>query len=110
MSELLRIERSELESILATAETRMMEAKYGKTIESQKRRKIYDFIEEYQREHGISPALDVIAAQIGKSLGTTSYHIGVMAAKGILSRDETTKGIQLNPEYARGVYVKVSAQ
>jgi SOS-response transcriptional repressor LexA len=99
------------ESAVTTETPRMpMEAKYGKSIEPQKHRKVYDFIEQYQKDHGTSPHLQLIADGCGIARATISNHIKVMEKNGYLSRDETRTGIRLNPEYARGVYVKVSAQ
>jgi DNA-binding MarR family transcriptional regulator len=94
MSELTRIERSELESIIAGAEmNRMpMEAKYGKSIEPQKHRKVYDFIEQYQKDHGTSPHLQLIADGCGIARATISNHIKVMEKNGIPVSRRNTNG------------------
>lgn len=112
MSDLERIERHELQTIITEAETRMLEAKYGKAMPSQRWRQIYDFIEQFERDHGFCPSFEQIGAGVGlSSLATVSKHIAGMSEKGIIVKKyNEPRSIKLNPEYARGMYVKVSAQ
>lgn len=86
----------------------MTEPKYGHALPTKRQREIFDFIEVFQREHGVTPSLRRIALHIGvHSLGTVQRHIERMTNQGVLVREKNSKSFKISEQFSRGVYVKV---
>lgn len=64
---------------------------------------IVTFVREYNREHGFSPTLDEIAAEMGVSKVTIFEHLKALERKGAVVRTyHKARSVELAPELARG--------
>lgn len=61
-----------------------------------RQKQIFDFIKKYINTYGISPTFEEIARHIKKSFSTTYEHVDTMIKKGVLSKNNTTRGIEIN--------------
>jgi SOS-response transcriptional repressor LexA len=86
----------------------MTEPKYGDALPTKRQREIFDFIEAYQRENGVTPSLRKIATHIGvHSRGTVRKHLERMKDQGVLQREKNSKSFKISEQFSKGVYVKV---
>jgi len=68
-----------------------------------KQLRIVEFIREYDREHGFSPTLDEMAAELGVSKVTIFEHLKALERKGAIARVyHKSRSVELAPELARG--------
>lgn len=67
-----------------------------------KQLQVVDFIRQYNREHGLSPTLDEIAAELGVSKVTIFEHLKALERKGAVQRAyHQARSVELAPELAR---------
>jgi len=68
-----------------------------------KQLEVVEFVREYGREHGFSPTLEEIAAEMGVSKVTVFEHLKALERKGAVVRSyHKARSVELAPELARG--------
>ena len=64
---------------------------------TKKQKEIFDFIESYNKRHGVSPTFEEISKHIGKAFSTVHEHVEALIEKGfLLKNSNASRGIELN--------------
>jgi repressor LexA len=67
-----------------------------------RRAEIVTFVEGFHREHGYGPSLRQVADAIGLGLSSTTYHVGQLAARGVLvSEPHTPRSLRVVEVHSR---------